>query len=79
MALNYTERWDALGRGDVISTPDVSNATKQRQFYNPLSHAADDFVHWAQNPNERIYIGLISTGFSKSILFAQSTEAPKLK
>lgn len=57
MALNYTERWDALGRGDTISTPDVSNASKQRQFYNPLSHAADDFVHWAQNPNERIYLG----------------------
>jgi hypothetical protein len=56
---NYAERWEALGRGETIPTPDVSNALKtaDRKHYNPLAHAADDFIHWAQNPNERIYLG----------------------
>ncbi len=57
MTPNYAERWDALGRGELIPTPDVSNATKTRQYYNPLAHAADDFIHWAQHPQERIYLG----------------------
>jgi KaiC/GvpD/RAD55 family RecA-like ATPase len=57
MTPNYAERWDALGRGETIPTPDVSNAIKTRQYYNPLAHAADDFIHWAQHPNERIYLG----------------------
>jgi KaiC/GvpD/RAD55 family RecA-like ATPase len=57
MTPNYAERWDALGRGELIPTPDVSNAIKTRQYYNPLAHAADDFIHWAQHPNERIYLG----------------------
>jgi hypothetical protein len=53
----YAERWDALGRGETIPTPDLSIVPKIRQHYNPLAHAADDFVHWAQNPSERIYLG----------------------
>jgi KaiC/GvpD/RAD55 family RecA-like ATPase len=57
MAPNYAERWDALGRGETIPTPDVSNALKPKQHYSPLAQAADDFVHWAQNPSERIYLG----------------------
>ena len=57
MTPNFTERWDALGRGELIPTPDVSNATKTRQYYEPLVKAADEFVHWAQNPNERVYLG----------------------
>lgn len=57
MAPDYSERWEALGRGDTIPTPDVSNASKQRHFYSPLSSAAEDFVHWAQNPSERVYLG----------------------
>jgi hypothetical protein len=57
MTLNYSERWEALGRGETIPTPDVSNASKTRQHYSPLAHAADDFIHWAQHPQERIYLG----------------------
>jgi replicative DNA helicase len=60
MSPNFTERWEALGRGESIPTPDVSNALTPkpaRHYYEPLSAAADDFVHWAQNPNERIYLG----------------------
>lgn len=57
MTPNYAERWDALGRGETIPTPDVSNAIKTRQYYNPLAHAADEFIHWAQHPDERIYLG----------------------
>uniref|UniRef100_UPI0037BEB263 DnaB-like helicase C-terminal domain-containing protein n=1 Tax=Flavobacterium sp. TaxID=239 RepID=UPI0037BEB263 len=57
MTLNYSERWEALGRGETIPTPDVSNASKIRQHYSPLAHAADDFIHWAQHPQERIYLG----------------------
>ena len=43
MTPNFTERWDALGRGELIPTPDVSNATKTRQYYEPLVKAADVF------------------------------------
>lgn len=57
MTPNYSERWNALGRGEIIATPDVSNASKKRHYYEPLEVAADDFVHWAQNPNERVYLG----------------------
>lgn len=57
MAPDFTERWNALGRGESIPTPDVSNASKLKQHYEPLAKAADDFVHWAQNPNERVYLG----------------------
>lgn len=57
MTPNYTERWDALGRGETIPTPDVSNALKTRTYYNPLAQAADEFIHWAQHPDERIYLG----------------------
>lgn len=28
------------------------------RYYTPLEEAADDYVHWAQRPNERIYIGV---------------------
>jgi KaiC/GvpD/RAD55 family RecA-like ATPase len=55
----FAERWDSLGRGNgVITTatpPDASITTKKH--YEPLSSAADDFVHWAQNPTERVYLG----------------------
>lgn len=55
-APNYAERWQALGRG-TTTPPDVVSAPKIKTFYEPLVHAADDFVHWAQHPNERIYLG----------------------
>jgi KaiC/GvpD/RAD55 family RecA-like ATPase len=57
MTQSFAERWDALGRGESLPTPDVSISAKQRHHYEPLAAAADDFVHWAQNPSERIYLG----------------------
>lgn len=57
MSRNFAERWEALGRGGLTPTPDASMATKQRHHYEPLATAADDFVHWAQNPTERVYLG----------------------
>jgi len=52
------ERWAKLGRGENISPPDSSTATLSRPaLYKPLSDSIDDYVHWAQHPNERIYFG----------------------
>ena len=55
MAPNYAERWAKVGRGEQIATPDLSNA--KFSYYEPLVRAADDYVHWAQTPHERIYLG----------------------
>lgn len=57
MAPDYLGRWEALGRGEIIPTPDVSNGAIKPKHYEPLAGAADEFVHWAQNPSERIYLG----------------------
>ena len=57
-ASELSERWAMVGRGEIIATPDVSNGSiKQNKFYEPLSRAADDYVHWAQSPNDRVYLG----------------------
>lgn len=55
-APDYTERWAKIGRGENISPPDLSMAPKFN-YYSPLAKAADDYVHWAQTPHERIYLG----------------------
>ena len=55
-ASDYTERWAKIGRGENISPPDLSMAPKFN-YYSPLAKAADDYVHWAQTPHERIYLG----------------------
>jgi KaiC/GvpD/RAD55 family RecA-like ATPase len=55
-APDYTERWAKIGRGENISPPDLSMVPKFN-YYSPLVKAADDYVHWAQTPNERIYLG----------------------
>lgn len=52
---DYVGRWAKLGRGEVLSTPDLSTASLS--YYTPLHKAADDYVHWAQTPQERIYLG----------------------
>lgn len=52
---DFTERWAALGRGEQIAPPELS--IRQNKFYEPLVKAADDYVHWAQHPNDRIYLG----------------------
>ena len=56
MAPDYTERWAKIGRGEIISPPD-SLSTPKYNYYAPLVKAADDYVHWAQTPNERVYLG----------------------
>lgn len=48
-------RWEAIGRGDLFPTPDAH--LTQTTYYKPLSDAVDEFVHWAQTPDERIYLG----------------------
>lgn len=49
------ERWDLIGRGEVIAPPDSFPASTT--FYRPLTDAVNEFVHWAQTPEERIYLG----------------------
>lgn len=52
------ERWAKLGRGENISPSDSSTASLAKPaLYKPLSDSIDDYVHWAQHPNERIYFG----------------------
>lgn len=59
MAPDYAERWKALERGEVIPPPlsVLSDGVLQRQYYEPLVKAADEYVHWAQHPQERVYLG----------------------
>jgi len=54
-APDYAERWAKLGRGEKIAPPDLS--APKFSYYQPLVKAADDYVHWAQTPTERIYLG----------------------
>lgn len=49
------KRWEAIGRGEQIPTPDAHPTPTT--YYRPLSSAVDEFVHWAQTPDERIYLG----------------------
>lgn len=51
----FSERWAKLGRGEKIAAPDLS--APKFSYYQPLVRAADDYVHWAQTPTERIYLG----------------------
>ena len=48
------QRWSALGRGESISPPELQLA---HSFYRPLTEAVNEFVHWAQTPEERVYLG----------------------
>jgi len=49
------ERWSLIGRGETIAPPDL--LTAPTTFYRPLTDAVNEFVHWAQTPEERIYLG----------------------
>lgn len=49
------ERWSLIGRGETIAPPDLLPAPTT--FYRPLTDAVNEFVHWAQTPEERIYLG----------------------
>lgn len=51
------QRWEMVGRGELVSTPEPFT---QHTYYKPLAHAVDEFVHWAQTPDERIYLGFES-------------------
>ena len=52
---DFKGRWTALGRGEQLPVFDASKTPTQ--FFKPLALAADEYVHWAQNPDERIYLG----------------------
>lgn len=47
--------WDRVERG-VATDPSLN--TREYRLYEPLSHAADNYVHWAQTPHERVYTGI---------------------
>ena len=48
------KRWAVLGRGESLA-PAEPHPT--HSFYKPLTDAVTEFVHWAQSPEERIYLG----------------------
>jgi KaiC/GvpD/RAD55 family RecA-like ATPase len=54
MAPDYSGRWASLGRGE---SPVPDSFTPTHQHFRPLVDAADEFVHWAQTPDERVYLG----------------------
>jgi replicative DNA helicase len=47
--------WESVGADTEVS---ASIAPHEYRHYVPLSDAAQSFVRWAQNPNERIYTGV---------------------
>ena len=47
--------WESVGADTEVSAP---IAPHEYRHYVPLSDAAQSFVRWAQNPNERIYTGV---------------------
>ena len=49
------ERWAKLERGETIAP--LLSSTERPVLYRPLSDSIDDYVHWAQHPDERIYFG----------------------
>jgi hypothetical protein len=50
------QRWASLGRGEPISVA-PSDLAPQHSYYKPLTEAVTEFVHWAQTPEERVYLG----------------------
>lgn len=44
-----------VGRGEQIVPSDL--VPTPNKYYRPLTEAVDEFVHWAQSPEERIYLG----------------------
>jgi predicted ATP-dependent serine protease len=52
---DFKGRWSALGRGEQLPAFDASKTPAH--FFKPLALAADEYVYWAQNPDERIYLG----------------------
>jgi hypothetical protein len=49
------KRWEQVGRGELTPSPEPHLPTST--YYKPLSDAVNEFVHWAQTPDERIYLG----------------------
>ena len=49
------ERWAKLERGETIAP--LLSSIERPVLYRPLSDSIDDYVHWAQHPDERIYFG----------------------
>lgn len=55
---DFKGRWSALGRGEQLPAFDASKTPAH--FFKPLALAADEYVYWAQNPDERIYLGFLT-------------------
>ena len=54
MTIDFRSRWDELKvDGVAAATPSPSYS-----FYRPLVQAADEYVHWAQSANDRVYTGV---------------------
>lgn len=51
------DRWAMVGRGETLAPSASSTRTTSNMFYRPLTDSVDDYVHWAQHPDERIYFG----------------------
>lgn len=58
MAPDLKGRWQALERGEIPAPTASSGLVSTHSYYQPLVNAADEFVHWAQNPSERVYLGI---------------------
>jgi len=50
------ERWAKVGRGEPL-VPSPEPSIGSNKYYRPLDEACDEYVHWAQTPQERIYLG----------------------
>ena len=51
------DRWAKLERGETIAPLLSSPHDHRPALYRPLSDSINDYVHWAQHPDERIYFG----------------------
>lgn len=58
MTADLLERWEQLkAKGEPQGSPEPP-APRNSGLYRPLSDAADEFVHWAQTPEQRVLLGI---------------------
>jgi replicative DNA helicase len=57
---DLAERWEALRAevGEQSPTDSPTPIVKPSSYYRPLSEAADEFVRWAQTPDQRVMLGI---------------------
>ena len=53
------ERWELARKGELVARPAPSLVlpTSDYHYYRPFADAADEFVRWAQSPQEQILTG----------------------